>query len=68
MATHLIRKIGYTAASARAGAVTLIQRFGGALDLNVHLSGDQVSLRLQKNQQDIEDTLERWLSGRKRRF
>lgn len=36
LATHLIRKAGYTATSARTGAVTLIQRFGGALNLNVH--------------------------------
>jgi len=30
--THLIQQAGYT----RAGAVTLIQRFGGALNLNIH--------------------------------
>ncbi len=36
LATHLIRKTGYAAASARTGAVTLIQRFGSALNLNVH--------------------------------
>jgi len=37
LATHLIRKAGYTVTTARTGAVTLIQRFGGALNLNVHL-------------------------------
>jgi hypothetical protein len=34
IATHLTRKAGYT--SAQAGAVTLIQRFGSALNANIH--------------------------------
>src|SRR5690606_22693791 len=34
---HLIRKAGLTRASGVTGAVTLIQRFGSALNLNVHL-------------------------------
>jgi hypothetical protein len=33
---HLIRQTGLTRASAATGAVTLIQRFGSALNLNVH--------------------------------
>ena len=33
---HLIRKAGYTKTTAQTGAVTLIQRFGGALNLNIH--------------------------------
>jgi Putative transposase/Transposase zinc-binding domain len=33
---HLIRKAGLKRASAATGAVTLIQRFGSALNLNVH--------------------------------
>jgi hypothetical protein len=33
---HLIRKAGLTRASAVTGAVTLIQRFGSALNFNVH--------------------------------
>ncbi len=33
IATHLIRKAGYTKTTAQTGAVTLIQRFGGALNL-----------------------------------
>ena len=37
IATHLIRKAGYTNSTARTGAVTLIQRFGSALNLNIHL-------------------------------
>jgi ribosomal protein S27E len=38
IATFLIRKSGFTvAAGARTGAVTLIQRFGSALNLNPHL-------------------------------
>ncbi len=34
---HLIRNAGLTRASAATGAVTLIQRFGSALNVNVHL-------------------------------
>jgi len=38
ISTFLIRRAGLTFASgARAGAVTLIQRFGSALNLNIHL-------------------------------
>ena len=33
---HLIRKAGQTRKTAKAGAVTLIQRFGSALNLNIH--------------------------------
>ena len=36
IATHLVRKAGHTHQAARTGAVTLIQRFGGALNLNIH--------------------------------
>ena len=36
IATHLTRKAGYTKATAHPGAVTLIQRFGSALNLNIH--------------------------------
>jgi hypothetical protein len=36
IASHLIKKAGYTHTSARTGAVTLIQRFGSALNLNIH--------------------------------
>ncbi len=36
IATHLIHKAGYTKAAARTGAVTQIQCFGGALNLNIH--------------------------------
>ena len=34
--TYLIRQAGFTHKMAHTGAVTLIQRFGGALNLNVH--------------------------------
>ncbi len=37
IAEHLIEKAGLTSAKAQAGAVTLIQCFGSALNLNVHL-------------------------------
>jgi hypothetical protein len=36
ISSHLIRKAGLTRATAVTGAVTLIQRFGSALNLNVH--------------------------------
>ena len=36
IAGHLVKKAGETQASARTGAVTLIQRFGSALNLNEH--------------------------------
>jgi hypothetical protein len=36
IAGHLVKKAGETQASARTGAVTLIQRFGDALNLNIH--------------------------------
>lgn len=36
IATHLIRKAGFTRTHAHTGAVTLIQRFGSALNLNLH--------------------------------
>jgi hypothetical protein len=36
IATHVIKKAGFTRKTAQAGAVTLIQRFGSALNLNVH--------------------------------
>ena len=36
IAGHLIRQTEHTQQSARTGAVTLIQRFGSALNLNVH--------------------------------
>ena len=35
IATHLTHKAGFTKPLARTGAVTLIQRFGGALNLNI---------------------------------
>ncbi len=34
--THLVKKAGYSKKTARTGAVTLIQRFGSALNLNMH--------------------------------
>jgi hypothetical protein len=36
LATHQIRKAGHTHESAHTGTVTLIQRFGGTLNLNIH--------------------------------
>ena len=36
IATHLIKKVGFSCTTARTGAVTLIQRFGSALNLNIH--------------------------------
>ena len=36
ISTYLIKKAGFSKKTARTGAVTLIQRFGSALNLNVH--------------------------------
>lgn len=36
IATHLVKKAGLTRDHAHTGAVTLIQRFGNALNLNLH--------------------------------
>ena len=36
LSTHLIKKAGHTKATAQTGSVTLIQRFGSALNLNVY--------------------------------
>lgn len=36
IATYLIRQAGFTHKTAHYGVVTLIQRFGSALNLNVH--------------------------------
>jgi hypothetical protein len=36
IATHLVRKAGFTREMASTGAVTLIQRFGSALNFNIH--------------------------------
>jgi len=37
IATHLIKRAGFPRKTGRAGAVTLIQRFGSALNLKVQL-------------------------------
>jgi len=36
ISTHITKKAGYTKTTAHTGSVTLIQRFGSALNLNVH--------------------------------
>ena len=36
IAMHLVKKAGYSKKTGRTGAVTLIQRFGSALNLNMH--------------------------------
>lgn len=36
LATHITKKAGYNKQTAQTGAVTLIQRFGSALNLNIH--------------------------------
>ena len=38
IATHLVKKVGYTKKTACTGAVTFIRRFGGALNLNIHFN------------------------------
>ena len=39
IATHLIKQAGVKRSAAATGAVTLIQRFGSAANLNIHLHG-----------------------------
>lgn len=34
--SYLVKKAGFTQKTAKTGAVTLIQRFGSALNLNIH--------------------------------
>lgn len=36
LSSHLVKKAGFSKKTAQTGAVTLIQRFGSALNLNVH--------------------------------
>jgi len=36
IASHLLKKAGLTRPRGQTGAVTLIQRFGSALNLNIH--------------------------------
>lgn len=36
IATHVIKKAGFSRRTAQTGAVTLLQRFGSTLNLNVH--------------------------------
>jgi hypothetical protein len=36
ISTHIVNKAGFTTKQAKTGAVTLIQRFGSALNLNIH--------------------------------
>jgi ribosomal protein S27E len=43
IATHLVRKAGHTHATAHTGAVTLIQRFGSALNLNNSTLSDSIN-------------------------
>jgi len=39
ISTHLVETAGYSIKTARTGAVTLIQRFDSALNLNIHFHG-----------------------------
>jgi len=67
IATHLRRKAGYTRATAQAGAVTLIQNFGGALNLNIHfhmlfldgvyIGGDHGPIRFRRSKAPTSDEL-----------
>jgi hypothetical protein len=37
IATHLIKKAGFSRKTAQSGAITLIQRFGSALNVHFHM-------------------------------
>ena len=59
LSTHLIKKAGFTHQTARSGAVTLIQRFGSALNLNIHfhmLFLDGVFTTIKHSQPNLERT------------
>jgi hypothetical protein len=61
IATYLIKQAGYSKKTARTGAVTLIQRFGSALNLNVHfhmlfLDGVYVDADKKNNQRFVPVT------------
>ena len=43
IATHLTKKAGFTKKIARTGTVTIIQRFGSALNLNIHFQFPSLS-------------------------
>jgi hypothetical protein len=36
LASHITKKVDYNRQTAQTGAVTLLQRFGSALNLNIH--------------------------------
>ncbi len=36
ISTHIVNKAGFSNKQAKTGAVTLIERFGSALNLNIH--------------------------------
>lgn len=36
ISTHIVNRAGFSNKQAKTGAVTLIQRFGNALNLNIH--------------------------------
>ena len=68
IATHLTRKAGFTKATARTGAVTLIQCFGGALNAHIHFhmlfldgvyidSADKSRLRFRRVKAPMNDEL-----------
>jgi hypothetical protein len=50
LATHLTKKAGYNKQIAQTGAVTLIQRFGSALNLNIHLQQKLSQVARQLNE------------------
>ncbi len=59
ISTHIAKKSGHTKATAHTGAVTLIQRFGSALNLNVHLhmlflDGVYIQAKQHKTAQKLE--------------
>jgi hypothetical protein len=50
LATHITKKAGYNKQIAQTGAVTLIQRFGSALNLNIHLQQKLSQVARQLNE------------------
>jgi hypothetical protein len=64
VSTHLIQKAGYSVQTAHTGAVTLIQRFGSSLNLNIHfhilaLDGIFVDAKRQNQKPDARPPFHR---------
>jgi hypothetical protein len=49
IATHLIKKAGFSRKTAQTGAVTLIQRFGSALNVNILCEDPHIKCHVKRS-------------------